>query len=255
MSLIAILGDVHGDWHAMDIVLKSAIGTHNVDAVLQVGDFGYEWPGQKCWTPSKRRFKSLKDKKFPDDLPMYWVDGNHENFDVLFEDYGESQPRWTYIERGTTVNFEDIGTVLGIGGANSIDRDIRTPGHDWWPEEYPNYGDQIRAIRSVDAGPIHAVVSHEHPERFPYYDPRLNSSLKKEGEITRMLLDSIFQEAKPKFWFFGHHHDFNSGITDGCFWACAPIITSFTYLLWDGSSVWHCKATYGEEKTLIYEND
>ena len=245
MTKVAIIGDVHGDWHALDIVLAHAIKKHQVDAVIQVGDFGYSWPGQKHWHPKRKKYSNREKtlKGFPDDLPMYWVDGNHENFDILFDDYGNSQPRWHYIERGTSFNIPEIGTLLGIGGANSIDIESRTPGYDWWPDEAPGYNDQHRAISTIDkCGTIKAVISHEHPERFEYYDSKLNTYTKRIGAPTRLLLDNIFTEVKPEFWFFGHHHKYKCGETDGCKWHCAPIITSLAYLIWDGSTVEYVSA-------------
>lgn len=243
MAKVAIIGDVHGDWIALNIVLKHAIIHNQVDAVIQVGDFGYCWPGQEHWSPHNRRFRTRTVKKFPEDLPMYWVDGNHENFTELTKDNGKQQKGWTYIPRGTTINIPEIGTLLGIGGANSIDTEMRTPGYTWWPEEAPGYGDQLTAVKSIDANPdIVAVISHEHPDRFPYYDNRLDCHIDKIGEPTRVLLDNLFSEIKPDFWFFGHHHQYQAGEVDNCRWYCAPIVSQLSYLLWNGDEVDHVSA-------------
>jgi predicted phosphodiesterase len=73
MKLI-ILGDIHGHWDGANATVHSALNEHpDAKAVVSLGDLGDGWPirgGFNRWKPDF-------------DLPIYVVDGNHENFDAI----------------------------------------------------------------------------------------------------------------------------------------------------------------------------
>lgn len=227
---VLILGDVHGEWSELNIVVARALRKHpDITALVQVGDLGYAWPGGEPFAFIKRYWEDDAFKRVQC-LPFYWLDGNHENHEQLALDRGAYQSNMIYVPRGGINQFynDEFMAVKAMffGGTTTPDFHPRHPGF-WWPEESITYKQVQDALRAE--GPIDMMFSHDHPTAFPYkkYD-------NKYGEADQAFLDVLRQHFKPKFWIFGHHHDFRSGETDGTQWACAPIIDSHMVILWDG---------------------
>ena len=122
-----IFGDIHGEFASMSWHIKQILKKYPDEKnVLCCGDFGY-WPGRV-------RFQDIK---IPEDMKIYFCDGNHERHDLLEtfkEDSTAIVPNVFYQKRGSVVNIEGK-QVLFFGGANSIDKEWRTPYLDWFPEE------------------------------------------------------------------------------------------------------------------------
>jgi predicted phosphodiesterase len=231
MSKILILGDVHGEWGDLNIVIAKALRLHpDIERMIQVGDFGYAWPGSKPFKFLKT-FWENNDLEKVKALPFHWLDGNHENHNQLELDGGASQPGMIYQPRGSVVDFGyPYGRTMFFGGASSIDKDSRVQDKSWWPQESIRYGQVLAALEQE--GPLDMVISHECPLAFPY------GNYKKEfGRADKQALDAIREKFRPKFWVFGHHHTFQGGLTDGTLWACAPCIDHKQALLWDGDSI------------------
>lgn len=225
---VVIIGDVHGRWDELNVVMaRSVARIPDLSAFIQVGDFGYAWPQGKpfeilkqYWTDSE--LELAREKTF------YWLDGNHENHEQLERDRGAYQPYLNYQPRGSVINLgEPLGRAMFFGGTTTPDFYPRFPGRNWWPQESITYRQVQDALKAES--PIDIMFSHDYPIAFPYkqYD-------QKYGEADQKFLDVLRQHFKPKFWVFGHHHDFNSGETDGTQWACAPIVESRMVILWDG---------------------
>jgi hypothetical protein len=261
MNQIAILGDVHSDWTSLDIVLKDVF-EKGITTIIQVGDFGYNWPNTDPWKPNVNRHHNVMDwsdggtGEFDPNIKMFWLDGNHENFDALAEDGGEwAHPYWEYCPRGTIKSFPHILGQDGImlfGGATSVDKSDRTPHVTWWPQENITYMQVVKAQQAAEGRRIKAMFTHEHPECIEYYkyakgNTRFHEQAKNEvSKSDRLALQALKDTINPEFWFFGHHHRFHHGVVDGTKWACAPIITSYSYLLWDGDEVSRVNAFGGK---------
>ncbi len=210
------LGDLHGDWEFLNRLDGQA------DVILACGDFGY-WPGGKYlradgsvfFAPEYFRLRWTK---------VYFCDGNHEHIWALMDlvdKHGrrpiEVAPNVFYCPRGTVVKISGKN-VLFFGGALSIDREVRTFGETWFPEEVPDGRDlqaAMEAIETVQARgeEIHTVVSHQAPSAFrftakggawPFRGPGLD-------DPTRAMLDEILEKARPRLWLFGHWHICRSG--------------------------------------------
>src|SRR5690625_5093575 len=71
---VGFLGDIHADWEGMNRTLWEMWeeSGRDLDLIIQVGDMGFGMPGVKSihnvWMPCRTT----------------WVDGNHENFGILF---------------------------------------------------------------------------------------------------------------------------------------------------------------------------
>lgn len=248
---LLILGDTHGCWGDLNIVIARALRKHpDITALIQVGDFGYAWPGTK---PFKFLATFMEDEimEKAKSLPFYWLDGNHENFDVLEKDQGAWQPGIKYMPRGSTESFTTSilspeewpphGCVSGknamfFGGAASHDKAQRIEGISWWQQEHITHR-QVYDAMSYKRH-INVFFSHEHPLSFPYSDRRYGKD-DICGIAEKQALDALLDQFKPEWWFFGHHHAFSQGENNGVKWACAPIIESRHALLWDGDDIIH----------------
>lgn len=131
---VLVVGDLHGDWGKLNALITKKMP----DIVLCCGDFGW-WPKMEVSKPvlygqqKKWLLKGLK----PGKAKIYWCDGNHEEHPILPQD-GQIHEMYEgvfFCSRGSKLTLPDSRTVLFAGGAASVDKDARTPGHDWFPEE------------------------------------------------------------------------------------------------------------------------
>ena len=201
---IVIMGDIHCEW----VKLNMFVSQKNPNIILQCGDFGW-WPYEKELDIAKLKLHDTK---------LYWCDGNHEHFDSLLSlESNEVHPNCHYMPRGSTMKLPDGRTVLFIGGGDSIDKEWRTPGYDWFPEEQISFNvfDILPDIK------IDIVISHTCPEEFTY---GLELGLKKK-DASRLFLSLVLEKYMPEQWFFGHFHQWKRGQYRDCRWECLNMCT------------------------------
>ncbi len=145
---IAFIGDVHGNIGLMSRLVDRIAG--GVDRIIQVGDLGL-WPGASGEEDSPSR-------------EVWWVDGNHEYFPDLYGIKHPSQIRrnLVYMPRGVVLSA--CGLRIGfMGGGESLDKDRRTPGSDWFPEESMTWWDFERILDNTAGEDLNVLVSHTPP--------------------------------------------------------------------------------------------
>lgn len=204
---ILLVGDVHGYFDDLNKIISS----ENPDLILQVGDFGY-WPrfeGYDLLNVKKPWYMQINNGP----IPIYWCDGNHEDHWELKKIHSapEVLPNIFYMPRGSVLTLKDGTNIMFMGGAESIDKQHRTMGHDWYPEESISQRD-IMDLPDVD---VDIMISHSAPMDF-------NISYAKEREASRLALSVLLHQYKPKLWYFGHFHDNISGYVE------------------DTNTEWHC---------------
>jgi hypothetical protein len=201
---------VTGDTHA-DIDIKKLHRTGRTimnkltpeDYLFICGDFGGVWDG------------SAEDDKILDwyarqPYTICFVDGNHENFNLLnsypIEEWcggkiHRIRPNLIHLMRGQYYTIEGK-TFLTMGGALSSDRHLRTENVDWWAGERPSNEDvetlhnTLATHDSVDYIITHAAPTTVLPHLSPYYD----------SDVVTDLLDHIYYNIDFKYWYFGHYH-------------------------------------------------
>ena len=160
---ITILGDVHGDIKWFEYACSQAEHRES-NTIVQIGDFG--WFPHTRWGSDFLYYADERLKQ--DDMWCYFIDGNHENFDDLLshkelDDEGfvilPDLERIRYIPRGHTWTWDGV-KFLGFGGAFSIDKEDRTEGVSWWPQEQPTF---VEIYKAMDVGKVDAMFSHEAP--------------------------------------------------------------------------------------------
>lgn len=205
---IMILGDTHGEPQWTKDVVKRA-KRMKCEKIIQVGDFG-------IWThePDGHRFlDTVNEELRRNGIKLYFVGGNHENWDHLnwlqkhsAKDYhghvyvrshvlytGRVN-RWTWGEKGSEKIFQSVG------GAVSVDKHWRTIGKNLWlDEEIPE-----RVVYGLEKAnrPADYLFTHDAPSCVPMrgLKPDLDS------ERHRGLMDRIGRATRPNLWFHGHYH-------------------------------------------------
>lgn len=204
-----ILGDTHGNTGWGQSMVKRAAELR-CDAIVQVGDFGI-WPG-----PDGDKFLRKLNKTLSEhDLPLFFVDGNHEDFpklermrrgdgmSALVMPNGQSNDVLTYIvhvPRGYVWSWSGR-RLMGLGGAVSIDRQWRKPGKSWWPQEQLTDEQAEAACKAID-GPIDVLFTHDAPTNVPM--PGMKEDI--DSTAHRQRVTAVARVAQPSLWFHGHYH-------------------------------------------------
>jgi hypothetical protein len=132
--------------------------------------------------------------------PVWFIDGNHEDHEAL-KDFKQISNTY-HIKRGTVMDLPTGERALFMGGAASIDREFRTPGFDWFPEEVISEKD----IANLPDEPIDIVFSHTCP------DCILKQVIKKRNgrsdfrDPSTTYLQVVLEKYSPPRWYFSHWH-------------------------------------------------
>lgn len=190
--MILVTGDLHAEYEH----LNKLINKKKPKLVICCGDFGY-WP----------KFKNINDLK-NGDTKVLFCDGNHEDHWALRDRItDELAPNVFYMPRGSTYTLPDGRTILFMGGANSIDKHLRTIGKTWFPEETITQNDVLNVPLDLN---VDIVISHTCPNELLYEMLPYNST--KDKDPSYKALSYILETYQPKLWYFGHWHIFKKGV-------------------------------------------
>ena len=210
--MLYVTGDTHGE-QGRFLYKDSAIEkklTEN-DKLIICGDFGYIWNDSY----KERQFLNLlADKPYQ----ILWVDGNHENFDLINE-YSveewcggkvhiirrdkEGKPKIIHLMRGQVFEIEGK-KIFTFGGAYSIDKYIREPHKSWWPQEMPSDDEMKEAIKNLERhdNKVDYIITHAAPKDtmniFHPYHP--------EEKPLNNFLEWVRENTEYKHWYMGHLH-------------------------------------------------
>ena len=199
---LCIVGDIHGEFPTL--VRKTEDFGIEDTALIVAGDFGLGFDKKL-----KRLYPKLHKRLEKRNNCIYGVRGNHDNPES-FNPESElfvNLPRLKALPDFTRLSW---GTreILVIGGATSRDKDERTEGEDWWPDENI----------TKDTSPLEMhediIISHEAPLCIgPVATRHEGMSLEIYHKILedRRFLDQVLKETRPRRWYFGHYHRPTSG--------------------------------------------
>lgn len=154
---------------------------------------------------------------------MLFVDGNHENFDLIetfsIEEWcggkiHKIRPNIIHLMRGQV--FEINGnTIFTFGGATSIDKHMRREGLSWWPQELPTYEELDEGISNLKkyGYKVDYIITHSCSERALMYPQIRNSATLKLSCPESQMLSYIEENVEYKHWYFGHFH-INARLSD-----------------------------------------
>ena len=205
--MIFVTGDTHANIDIGKLSVKNFPKQKDLsksDYLIVCGDFGLVWDGsaREIWWQDW-----LTEKNFT----TLWIDGNHENFDILrefplTEKFGgfvrEIAPDIFHLDRGQVLTI-DGKKIFVMGGARSHDMEYRTEHISWWEQEMPNRQEMERAIESLDRNnwKVDYVLTHCAPRS-------VQSMLSEwyENDPLVSFLERIKQDLDFKHWYFGHYH-------------------------------------------------
>lgn len=205
--MIYVTGDTHADIDIGKLSVKKFPAQKQLtkdDYLIICGDFGLVWDGSEreiYWQDwlSNKPFTTL------------WLDGNHENFDILYqfpaiEKFGgqvrEIAPGIFHLDRGHVFTI-DSKKIFVMGGARSHDKVYRREHISWWEQEMPSLGEMNRAVEALNANgwSVDYVLTHCAPRS-------IQSKIEAwyENDPIVSFLDRIRMDLKFEKWYFGHYH-------------------------------------------------
>lgn len=210
---IFVTGDTHGDFHSFSKLHKKE-QYNDITHLIIAGDYGnYFYP--------KRTKEELYWEKVLSQKPyeILFVDGNHENFEIINsfpveERYGGKVHKCFkniyHLMRGEIYTINGI-RIFVFGGGASIDKNSRTPGISWWPEEIPNYSEYKNGLKNLEKYnyEVDYVITHSCPKSIFDEFKRKFYMLEKEVDEERQLreyLQNVYEKAIFKKWYCGHFH-------------------------------------------------
>lgn len=233
-KMIYITGDCHGDFKRFNTsIFPEQDEMTKDDYVIICGDFGGVWNKEMESKTEKWWMDWLNDKPFT----TLFVDGNHENFDRL---YNYPVEEWhggkvhkirdsvIHLMRGQVFEIDEK-KIFTFGGAGShdIDGGILEPddpeykkkkkGLDkscqpyrinhlsWWAQELPSEGEMQEGRRNLETNgnKVDFIVSHCCASSTQVL---LGGAMYKPDILTDYL-EELRQKVRFKKWFFGHYHD------------------------------------------------
>lgn len=208
--MIYVTGDTHRlqDFHKLHIFAGEHPELTKDDFVIIAGDFGAVWDSKTL----------AMDLKPYTELPftVLFVDGNHENFDLLEtfpveEWHGgkvrKIKPDIIHLMRGQVFGI-DGKTIFTFGGATSIDKFMRREGISWWKQELPTYEELDEGIANLRRykNKVDFIITHSCSERALMYPQIRNSATLKADCPESQILSYVEENAEFKHWYFGHFH-------------------------------------------------
>ncbi len=208
--MIYLTGDTHGleDFHKLHIFAVEHPELTKNDYVIVAGDFGAIW-SEKTLVSNLKYFTELP-------FTVLFVDGNHENFDLINSypveiwnggKVHKIKPDIIHLMRGQV--FEIEGKIIfTFGGATSIDRDWRIEGRSWWKQELPTYEELDEGIENLKrfGNKVDYIITHSCSERAMMSPAIRNSATLKLDCPEVQMLSYIEDNATFKHWYFGHFH-------------------------------------------------
>jgi len=226
--MIYITGDTHGmvDWEKINTTnFPEQKNATKKDYLIILGDFGGVWDGGN---QDRYILESYNKRK----LTTLFIDGNHENHDLLNKYHVEE---WNggkihrisdsviHLMRSQVFTIDGI-TFFTMGGAESTDKQYRKEGESWWAQEMPSDKEYEEARKNLAEHDfkVDVVLTHCAPEGYiwknmmPVYNSDLSrvlsetigSIVDRSGNRLTKFLDELITINNLEFkrWYFGHYH-------------------------------------------------
>lgn len=199
---ILLAGDTHADVGHFAQLFNIA-QDKNADNIFVLGDFGF-WPNETVGKMFLRRVAHLSEKN---DIPVYFLAGNHEDWDEL--DEREMQGNFDhqgFVNVYRNIKYAPTGlrwqwdgySFMAVGGAYSVDRKNRVKYVSWFPQETISDDD----VANCGTEQVSVVLSHDAPLDVS----TLPDTLHPGSNQNRQQLQKILDATKPNIVFHGHWH-------------------------------------------------
>jgi predicted phosphodiesterase len=205
--LIFVTGDTHIPIDIHKLSTKNWPEQRNLtksDYLIICGDFGGVWN-------NSNEDKYWQDWLLNKNFTTLFVDGNHENFNLL-NNYPVSifnggkvhaiNESIYHLMRGQIYKI-DNKLLFTMGGASSHDKWHRREGISWWSEELPSFEEYEEALNNLNDYNynIDVVITHCAPDSivdlFGYSE---------HDKLTNFLDAVVKYRCNYDKWYFGHYH-------------------------------------------------
>ncbi len=203
--MICVTGDLHGDLERFKSPKLKKL--KKGDALIICGDFGCIWDGGK---KELKTLKKLGKKKYN----ILFVDGTHENYDLL-EEYPEEQ--WCggtvrhisgnlrQLMRGQV--YEIAGKkIFAFGGGQSDENTsyLEPDDEKHWLHEIPSDEELKLGVNNLlkNDKKVDMIVTYEPPARL---DEFIDIGKTNRNHINTYL-DKILENVEFNMWYFGKRH-------------------------------------------------
>ncbi len=203
-----ITGDTHGITSFYKLTMFDELHKEltREDFVVIAGDCGVVW-SESTLQSRVSLYQSLK-------FTVLFVDGNHENFDLL-EKYPveiwnggkvhKISENVIHLMRGQVFEI-DGRKIFTFGGAESIDKEYRVDGETWWAREMPNESEFEEGMCNIEkcGGEVDYVITHTIDQNTVQFTSLVARN--RRTAFVNLKLNCIDQMLKYQHWYFGHFH-------------------------------------------------
>lgn len=203
MTEIAFAGDWHGNAAWAELMINS-VGLRGIKTIIHTGDYGYLF--------RQSYVEAVESALVEAGATLLFVDGNHDNHRLLAglesdeDGFGELTKRQRHIPRGHRFTLGET-TLLGLGGAVSVDRNWRRVERSWWPTEFITYPELKRAEAG---GLVDVMITHDCPLGVDIPVLRKASGWPedalRDSAANRHTVRRVVDKVKPKRLVHGHYH-------------------------------------------------
>jgi predicted phosphodiesterase len=223
---VLIAGDIHGNLSHLRHLGRRA-QERDIDRIFQVGDFGY-------WEHMREGVEFLNNAEkvaVAHEVTVYFLDGNHDNRDLLLNNYNERdeegfiivRPHVRYADRGHRWTW-DRTRFIALGGAYSVDKEYRLglekagsgkPERYWFSGEEMTDDDMARIlVPDIEPWeflgvlveyerPVDVILAHDKPRSS---NPAWNRKDIPECWPNQDRLGMAVRALAPKLFVHGHLH-------------------------------------------------
>ena len=201
--LFGVLGDIHGEFDALDAVMRRH---QDVAFWLSVGDVASD------------------DLRYPEPAaPLYWIQGNNEDFDFIARACLPGVKRTApatlrFLPNGarTPVDGLAVGALGGTFAPTWYDTaaaDLPYPGKETGKAKVRDdkrrhfVREQVEALEA--AGGVAVLLTHEAPRPF------IVEAGARRIDAGKTPINELLAALEPQLHFFGHHHRFSDGVRSG----------------------------------------
>jgi predicted phosphodiesterase len=191
-GVFGVIGDIHGNFAALDRILARH---PEIPFWLCVGDVASAAGAYP--TPS---------------APFYWIKGNNEGFDRIaaFESGAEAVPNLHYIPNGAVRRVGPL-TVAGVGGTFAPTwydtPSARLPHRPKDDKRRHFVREEVEALTT--SGPVDVLLTHEAPKPFWIDLPSSIAPSKRwRRDVGKAPIAELADALQPRLHCFGHHHVF-----------------------------------------------
>lgn len=178
------------------------------DYLVILGDFGFVWDGSE---DENQWLDWLNNRNYT----VLFIDGNHENFDMLnslpVEIWNEGKvhrirENVIHLMRGQVFNINGV-KIFTFGGARSTDREYRTEYISWWKDEIPSYSECEEGLSNLEKNnwKVDYIFTHTcSREMIPDIEEYI--SIIGLVDPTNKYLQILEDKCIFRHWYFGHFH-------------------------------------------------